>query len=123
MSVWRIANYAVWICIPFKEMQILLVVARRNRKQRRGLGERRENRHFGLLASLAESEAKKGGVAPASLPLFESGTSRILSEWSKIQRACHLEGGSLRVYLPRKAVRIVRREKPGDWLWCLVYLG
>ena len=88
-----------------------------------GLGERRENRHFGLLASLAESEAQDGALPPLRSPFLESGTSRILSEWEKIQRACRLEGGSVRVYLPRKAVRIVRREKPGDWLWCLVYLG
>ena len=38
--------------------------------------------------------SKEGGVAPASLPLFESGTSRILLNVQKIQRVCRLEGGS-----------------------------
>ncbi len=38
-------------------------------------------RHFESCSwRLAESKAKQGGVAPASLPLFESGTLRILSE-------------------------------------------
>ena len=32
-----------------------------------------------------------GGVAPASIPLFESDTARTLAGWSKIQRACRPE--------------------------------
>ena len=33
-----------------------------------------------LLGEARRIRSKEGGVAPASLPLFESGTSRILSE-------------------------------------------
>ncbi len=31
-------------------------------------------------------QSKNGGVAPASLPLFETGTARIRSEWPETQR-------------------------------------
>lgn len=44
--------------------------------------------------SSPESGAKKGALPPLRSPSSGLGTARILSEWSQIQRACRLEGGS-----------------------------
>jgi hypothetical protein len=65
LLVWlsiHVGDLAIWpfLILRTKALRILLMEARRIRRKERGR-------------------------CPASLPLFESGTARILSEWSKIQ--------------------------------------
>ncbi len=80
MSAGKIAEYAVGILVPL------------------GMFLAEERGWFlGVVSCAGDPEVPKGdpggggegGVAPASLPLFESGTPRTLAGVPKIQRGCH----------------------------------
>ena len=85
MNAGKIAEYAVGILVPLGMFWLMEKMGKGTSNPARGGSQ--------------NPKQSKGGFAPASLPLFESGTARILSEWSKIQRACHPEGGSLPEFL------------------------
>ena len=109
MSVGKNGEYAGGIWVPLRMFWLMGKMGKGTSNPARG-GSQNPKR-------------SKGALPPLRSPFLESGTTRILSEWSQIQRACRLNGGSVWVYLPRKAVRIVRKKKPGDWLRCLVNCG
>ena len=80
--------------------------------------------HRAIVDRLGESPGggEEGGVAPASLPLFESGTTRILSELAKIQRACWSTGGAVRLLTFLNGLQNGSHDFR-KWLQSWVYFG
>jgi hypothetical protein len=70
VSVWKIAENVVGISVPL----VMEKVGKGTPDSARG--------------GSPESEAKMGALPPLRSPFLGSGTTRILPEWSKIQRAC-----------------------------------
>ncbi len=108
MSAGKIAEYAVGILVPLGMFWLIEKMGKGTSNPARGGSQ--------------NPKQSKGALPPLRSPFSESGTTRILSELAKIQRACWSTGGAVRLLTFSNGLQNGHMTSR-KWLQSWVYFG